>query len=227
MLPACDACNPAVSPGRRLAGILQRSFLQSSFLVAWATEGGEELRLWWWQTDLLSEFGGADLLRRDLPRTWPWAMLQAVREAALDKDQELRGRASDPTQRLSPYRFGFELDEPIVERLRAHKRCGLPRRLIQEVVPNHPGTAEVSIAPNLEALKDPFVARLQRAQKAAIETLVRLLGVSGKVARFRQLLELGLHNRELSSEADLRALTRALESRLLPLVQQGGRVRIA
>jgi hypothetical protein len=47
------------------------------------------------------------------------------------------------------------------------------------------------------------------------------------VARFRQLLELGLHNRELSSEADLRALTRALESRLLPLVQQGGRVRIA
>ena len=39
-------------------------------------------------------------------------------------------------------------------------------------------------------------------------------------------MDLGLHNRELNSEKDVRALVRELEGRLLPLVQQGGRVRI-
>ena len=55
--------------------------LTAQIAVAWAGEGGEEPRLSWWQTDLVSEFGGEDLLRRLLPKTYPWAMLQAVREA--------------------------------------------------------------------------------------------------------------------------------------------------
>ena len=92
--------------------------------MAWAGEGGEEPRLNWWQTDLVSEFGGEDLLRRLLPKTYPWAMLQAVREAARRKDEELRAKASDPDQLLTLYRFGFELDEQIEERLQAHKRSG-------------------------------------------------------------------------------------------------------
>lgn len=87
-------------------------------------------------------------------------------------------------------------------------------------------TDEDAIAPSLEELKDPFVARLQRAEKEAIETLDRLLVVSGKVSQFSQPVDLGLHNRELNSEEDVRALAREIESRLLPLVQQGGRVRI-
>jgi hypothetical protein len=100
--------------------------LTAQIVVAWAGEGGEEPRLGWWQTDLVSEFGGEDLLQRLLPRTWPWAMLQAVREAARRKDEELRAKASDPDQLVSLYRFGFELDEQIEERLQAHKRDGLP-----------------------------------------------------------------------------------------------------
>jgi hypothetical protein len=39
-------------------------------------------------------------------------------------------------------------------------------------------------------------------------------------------VDLELHNRELNSEEDVRALVREIESRLLPLVQQGTRVRI-
>jgi hypothetical protein len=87
-------------------------------------------------------------------------------------------------------------------------------------------TDEESIAPSLVDLKDPFVARLQRAEKEAVETLDRLLVDKGEVTQLTQQVDLGLHNREISSEADVRALAREIESRLLPLVQQGGRVRI-
>lgn len=98
--------------------------LTAQIVVAWAGEGGEDPRLGWWQTDLVSEYGGEDLLKRLLPRTWPWAVLQAVREAARRKDEELRGKASDPDQLVTLYRFGFELDEQIEERLQDHKRSG-------------------------------------------------------------------------------------------------------
>jgi hypothetical protein len=106
--------------------------LTAQIAVAWAGEGGEEPRLGWWPTDLVSEFGGEDLLRRLLPRTYPWAMLQAVREAARRKDEELRAKSSDPDQLVTLYRFGFELDEQIDERLQAHKRSG---RLPLEALP--------------------------------------------------------------------------------------------
>ena len=98
--------------------------LTAQIAVAWAGEGGEEPRLSWWQTDLVSEFGGEDLLRRLLPKTYPWAMLQAVREGARRKDEELRAKASDPDQLLTLYRFGFELDEQVEECLQAHKKSG-------------------------------------------------------------------------------------------------------
>ena len=111
--------------------------LTAQIVVAWAGEGGEEPRLGWWQTDLVSEFGGEDLLKRLLPRTWPWAMLQAVREAARRKDEELRGKASNPDQLVTLFRFGFMLDEQIEERLQFHKLSGLaPAEAL-------PGLAEV------------------------------------------------------------------------------------
>lgn len=87
-------------------------------------------------------------------------------------------------------------------------------------------TDEEAIAPSLEELKDPFVARLQRAEREAVETLDRLLVDKGAVTQLTQQVDLGLHNRELNSEEDVRALAREIESRLLPLVQQGTRVRI-
>ncbi len=116
---------PAQGPGRTVATTSDLDqALTAQIAVAWAGEGGEEPRLSWWQTDLVSEFGGEDLLRRLLPKTYPWAMLQAVREAARRKDEELRAKASDPDQLLTLYRFGFELDEQIEERLQTHKRSG-------------------------------------------------------------------------------------------------------
>jgi hypothetical protein len=83
-----------------------------------------------------------------------------------------------------------------------------------------------AIAPSLLDLKDPFVARLQRAEKAAVDKLDRLLVGTGKEKQLTQPVDLGLHNRELNSEEDVRALAREIESRLLPLVQRGTRVRI-
>lgn len=116
---------PAQGPGRTVATTSDLDLaLTAQIAVAWAGEGGEEPRLSWWQTDLVSEFGGEDLLRRLLPKTYPWAMLQAVREAARRKDEELRAKASDPDQLVTLYRFGFELDEQIEERLQTHKRSG-------------------------------------------------------------------------------------------------------
>jgi hypothetical protein len=87
-------------------------------------------------------------------------------------------------------------------------------------------TDEEAIAPSLVELKDTFVARLQRAEKEAVETLDRMLVDKGQVTQLTQQVDLGLHNRELNSEADVRALAQEIEARLLPLVQQGGRVRI-
>jgi hypothetical protein len=62
--------------------------LTAQLVVAWAGESGEEQRLGWWRTDLASEFGGEDLFRRLLPNSWPWATLQAVREAARRRDAD-------------------------------------------------------------------------------------------------------------------------------------------
>jgi hypothetical protein len=87
-------------------------------------------------------------------------------------------------------------------------------------------TNEEAIAPSLIELKDPFVARLQRAEKEAMETLDRVLLSSGKKTQLTRTVDLELRNRELSSEDDVKALAREIEERLLPLVQNDGRVRI-
>jgi hypothetical protein len=99
--------------------------LTAQFVVAWAGESGEEKRLAWWRSDLVSEFGGEDLFRRVLPSTWPWAILQAAREAARRKDAELRRQDHNPDRILSLFSFGFELDERIEERLQDLKRSAL------------------------------------------------------------------------------------------------------
>lgn len=72
--------------------------LTAQIAVAWAGEGhvGEEPRLGWWRSDLTSEFGGRDLFERLLPRTYRWAVFQAVREAARRTDAEMRERANNP-----------------------------------------------------------------------------------------------------------------------------------
>lgn len=80
--------------------------LTAQLTVAWAGEKGEEKRLGWWQTDLVSEFGGQDLFKQMMPHTWEWAVLQAAREAARRCDAELRHRDHDPDRILSLFNLG-------------------------------------------------------------------------------------------------------------------------
>ena len=98
--------------------------LTSQLVVAWAGETGEERRLGWWRSDLVSEYGGEDLFRRLLPSTWRWAVLQGAREAARRVDAELRRRDHEPDRIVSLFSLGFELDERIEERLADLKRSG-------------------------------------------------------------------------------------------------------
>ncbi len=109
--------------------------------VAWAGEGGEEPRLGWWRTDLVSEFGGEDLFRRLLPHTWDWAVLQAAREAARRADATLRRRDHNPDRIWSLYYLGFAIDEQLDERLQELKQSG---RSPQACLPD---LAELSASP--------------------------------------------------------------------------------
>jgi len=103
--------------------------LLAQLFVAWAGEAGEAPRLGWWRTDLASEYGGEDLFRRLLPNSWPWAVLQAAREAARRHDAAGRGKDADPDRLISLYRLGYELDERIDERLRDLKDSSKPPTL--------------------------------------------------------------------------------------------------
>lgn len=100
--------------------------LTAQLAVAWAGEAGETPRLGWWRTDLASEFGGEDLFKRLLPHTWRWAVLEGAREAAWRRDADLRGQDAQPDGLITLFRFGFELDEHIDERLADLKRSGIP-----------------------------------------------------------------------------------------------------
>ena len=106
--------------------------LTAQFVVAWAGEGGEEKRLGWWRSDLVSEFGGEDLFKRLIPSTWQWAVLQGAREAARREDAHLRQRDHNPDRILSLYNLGFEIDELLDERVQDLKRS---RRSPQEALP--------------------------------------------------------------------------------------------
>jgi hypothetical protein len=117
----------ATSP--RLASISRSdldSVLTAQFALAWAGESGEEPRLGWWRSDLVSEFGGEDLFQRLLPHTWQWAVFQAAREAARRRDAECRAQDHDPDQIVSLFSFGFEIDERLDEGLLDLKRAGKP-----------------------------------------------------------------------------------------------------
>ena len=98
--------------------------LTAQLIVAWAGESGEEPRLKWWRTDLVSEFGGEDLFQRLLPHTWRWAVLQGAREAARRHDAAMRSKAHDPDQLITLFRFGFAIDERLDERFQDLKTAG-------------------------------------------------------------------------------------------------------
>jgi hypothetical protein len=103
------------------------SILATQLLVAWAGEGrSEPRRLGWWDTDLVDEAGGGDLLARLAPRTHVWASLELVREAARRVDAKARAKHGDPDKLRTIFFLGFELDERVGDRLAELKRAGRP-----------------------------------------------------------------------------------------------------
>ena len=117
--------------------------LTAQILVAWAGENGEDPRLGWWRTDLISEFGGKDLFQRLLPETWRWALLQAAREAAGLVDSGMRTRLGRADSIDTLYHWGLPLDEQLAARLLTLKRAGGdPRQAL-------PGLA--ALLPDLDA----------------------------------------------------------------------------
>ena len=115
--------------------------LTAQIVVAWAGEAGKDdsRRLGWWTSDLVSEYGGEDLFKHLLPTTWRWAVLQAARETAGRADAAIRRQDHDPDRILSLFRFGFETDERIDERLQDLKRSGRePREALPGLEPISP-----------------------------------------------------------------------------------------
>ncbi|MBN2192582.1 MAG: BREX-6 system BrxE protein [Polyangiaceae bacterium] len=125
--------SPAAPPGAPRAAATGPSndaldrILALQFLVAWAGEGrSEPKRLGWWDTDLVDEAGGGDLLARLAPRTHLWASLELVRKAARRVDERARGKHGDPDKLRTLYFLGFDLDDRLNDRLAELKRQGRP-----------------------------------------------------------------------------------------------------
>ena len=71
------------------------TLLTLQLATAWAGEhSGDEPRLGWWATDMVSEFGGHALFARLTPRTAQWAALEVAREAARRTDAAARAKSS-------------------------------------------------------------------------------------------------------------------------------------
>jgi hypothetical protein len=103
------------------------SILAWQFLVAWAGERRTEPpRFGWWDTALVDDYAGGDVLSRLAPRTHAWAALEAVREVARRVDAEARGKHGRPDAMRTIFFLGFELDERLADRLAAHKRSLRP-----------------------------------------------------------------------------------------------------
>jgi hypothetical protein len=156
--------------------------LTAQLVVAWAGEAGEDRRLGWWRSDLVSEFGGEDLFRRLLPNTWAWAVLQGVRETARRRDAELRRQEHDPDRILSLFNFGFELDERIDERLQDLKRSRQdPHQVLPGLAVMKAGWDQgrffewVNGHGEVETTATPIGRRLKGTPPAAVDQQVRRL----------------------------------------------------
>lgn len=172
-------------PGPILASELDL-LLASQVAVAWAGEngmGGDERRLGWWRSDLVSEYGGQDLFKRLLPHTWRWGMLQGVREVARRRDAQLRGQDHDPDRIVSLYRLGFEIDERVEQRWQDLKRSGkspleaLPalRELLDEPWDSDRFGDWIQGHGEANFVKAPIGRRLRGAEPPSLDATVRSL----------------------------------------------------
>ncbi len=179
------------TPSRAISDTVIDAVLSAQIAVAWAGEAGETTRLGWWKTDLMSEFGGEDLFKRLLPKTWDWAVVQGLREAARRHDAELRSKVHDPDAVISLYRLGFAVDERADERLLELKRLGTTpdvafpafaelvgaswaRKPFEAWVDAH-GDAKYEIVPNARQLKGALPGNLEHVVKSLVSALLPLV----------------------------------------------------
>ena len=85
-------------------------------------------------------------------------------------------------------------------------------------------TTADAVSPPLEVLKDPFLTRLKKAEDDANERLDQILSEGKKPLIVK--VDLGLRNREVSSEPEVERLIEDIRERLLEQVRAGQRVRI-
>lgn len=99
------------------------TILALQLTVAWSGErAGEPARLGWWSSDLVDPLGGADLFSRLTPRTAAWTPLILVRKVAQRVDDEARAKLARPDDVWTLFRFGFDVDEQLDERLAHHRQ---------------------------------------------------------------------------------------------------------
>ena len=114
---------PLTPTNSAIANSTLDSLLIWQIVVAWAGESlCEPSRLGWWRTDLIDEAGGGDFLQRLLPKTYLWAGLEALRDAAMRVDRQKRQRLAQADQINTLFFWGFEVDEKLQDRLSMHKR---------------------------------------------------------------------------------------------------------
>lgn len=146
------------------------AILELQLAVAWAGEADSDPpRMRWWRTGMCDEFGGEDLLKRLTPKTWEWAVFEAVRAAAKRVDERERDRADDPEHLRTLYRLGFEADEQLDERLLELKRNEVP---FSKAFPN---VAELSSQWSKERF-ERWLAALGESGYSATATGRRLTG---------------------------------------------------
>ena len=152
--------------------------LTAQLAIAWAGEKGEDPRLGWWRTDLVSEYGGVDLFERLLPNTFQWAVLQAAREAARRHDAALRAPAHDPDALRTLFHWGFAVDERLDERLADLKAAGAPpTQALPALAPvitddwdPDTFTAWVASHPRADSVPAPRGRRLRGAPPKSLDT---------------------------------------------------------
>ena len=134
------------------------AILAMQLTIAWAGEGRcSPSRLGWWDTDLIDEAGGGDLLARLLPQTHAWASLEAVREAARRTDAKARAKMADPDKMRTLYFLGFEVDEQVGDRLAALKRSSrTPAEALSLPLPLTAAFSKEALIKALQGVDAPF-----------------------------------------------------------------------
>lgn len=184
-----------------------------------------------YRADQIAELGvqatnveaAASRIRTHLEAERPWRDV-----AALEADMaEIRTAYAAERTRL----LRWQERETEDARLRVKGREGFStltadqvHRVLRPLTEAESGTDADAVAPPLVDLRDRFLMLLRRAEEQANEELDRILS-EGEQPLIRKV-DLGLRNREVATEAEVKALVDDVQARLLEHIRAGARVRI-